>query len=123
MDKQMFFTTPVEAVRVTTANLEEVAKWCGGRVFKSERKDNPGVYDSYIWVPTPKGKNYNTAYPGSYVTRRVTINSSGVAKEQWAVFRRDYFDQNYFVNPQEATSKVLCASVSAFDARNEFRST
>jgi hypothetical protein len=30
------YTFRVEAVRVTTSNLEEIAEWCGGRVVSTE---------------------------------------------------------------------------------------
>lgn len=106
MDKTLYFPPPVQAVKVTSSNLAEVAEWCGGQVAKMERKSEPGSYDSYVWVPTPKGASVYAAYPGMYVTKRVSINTKGNLKESWAVFHRDYFDKNYFQNPVVAIAQV-----------------
>lgn len=106
MEKMLFFPPPVEAVKVTTANLEEIADWCNGRVCKTERKTEPGSYDTYVWVPTPKGASVFAAYPGMYVTKRVAVNTKGNLKVSWAVFHRDYFDKNYFQNPVVAIAQV-----------------
>lgn len=106
MDKMLFFPAPVEAVKVTPVNLEEVASWCGGRVCTLERKTQPGVFDDYVWVPTPKGSSVFAAYPGMYVTRRVSVNTKGSFKDSWAVFHRDYFEKNYFQNPVVAIAQV-----------------
>lgn len=106
MDKLLYFPPPVEAVKVTTANIEEVAQWCGGRVCQTERKSEPGSFDTYVWVPTPKGASVFAAYPGMYITKRVSVNTKGNLKESWAVFHRDYFDKNYFQNPVVAIAQV-----------------
>lgn len=45
----------VEAVHVTLDNLEEVAKWCGGRTFGIEKaSDHNDVY-SGVYLPTMEG--------------------------------------------------------------------
>lgn len=102
MQTQFAFLAPLETVKVTQENLKEVAEWCGGHVATAESKHNPGRMDSYVWVPTPKGSTISWAFPGMYVTRRVVITNENELKETWAVFRKEYYDRNYFETPQAA---------------------
>ena len=102
MNKQFYFLSPVEVVKVTSANLEDVAEWCGGSIAETESRRVPGRMDKYVWVPTPKGSNISWAFPGMFITKRLVITMKDEVKETWAVFRRDYFDRNYFDSPKGA---------------------
>lgn len=102
MKTDFFFLSPVQAVKVTPQNLEEVAAWCGGVVAETDSRRVPGRKDKYVWVPTPKGSAISWAFPGMFVTRRVVWTVDGKFKETWAVFRREYFDKNYFNTPTNA---------------------
>lgn len=102
MHKQFYFLSPVEVVKVTPQNMEEVAEWCGGRVAQIENKRKPGQMDKYVWVPTPKGSASSSAYPGMYVTKRIVVTVNSELKTTFSVFRKDYFDKNYFDTPNLA---------------------
>lgn len=106
MQKQFYFLSPVEVVKVTTQNLEEVAEWCGGSVQKTESRRVPGRMDSYVLVPTPKDTNISWAFPGMFITKRLVITVKDELRETYAVFRRDYFEKNYFDTPKDATDKT-----------------
>jgi hypothetical protein len=74
------YTFRVEAVRVTTSNLEEIAEWCGGRVVET-----PGYAPGrkHIQVPTgPTGKGLDRAHLGNWVTCLVKARSFRVYKEK-----------------------------------------
>jgi hypothetical protein len=106
MHKQFYFLSPVEVVKVTSNNLAEVAEWCGGRVAEAESNRVKGRMDKYVWVPTPKGSNISWAFPGMFITKRLVVNMKGELKATWAVFRRDYFEKNYFETPNDAVDKT-----------------
>lgn len=97
-----FFTSPVEVVRVTPKNLEEVAEWCGGKVAKVESRKVKGRIDSYVWVPTPDGAKISWAFPGMFITKRLAVTENNELKETFSVFRKDYFNKNYFEDPTVA---------------------
>lgn len=102
MQKQFYFLSPVEVVKVTSQNLAEVAEWCGGKVASTESKKVPGRMDSYVWVPTPKGTQVSWAFPGMFITKRLVTTLQGELRATWAVYRRDYFNKNYFDTPKAA---------------------
>lgn len=110
MQKQIYVLAPVEVVKVTSQNLAEVAEWCGGKVASAESRKVPGRMDSYVWVPTPGGTKISWAFPGMFVTKRlVNVIKKGSdgkphseLKATWAVYRRDYFEQNYFESHTDA---------------------
>lgn len=104
MKQDFFFLSPVLVVKVTNQNLEEVAAWCGGEIGETESRRKQGVMDRYVWVPTPKGNQVSWAFPGMFVTKRLVITMQGKLKATWAVFRRDYFEKNYFESPEAATA-------------------
>ena len=104
MQKQFYFLTPVEVVKVTPQNVHEVAEWCGGKVAQTESRRVAGRMDTYVWVPTPKGTAISWAFPGMFITRRLVVTVQGELKETWAVFRRDYFERNYFETPDAAVT-------------------
>jgi hypothetical protein len=106
MNKQFFFLSPVEVVKVTSQNLEEVAEWCGGSVQKTESRRVPGRMDAYVLVPTPKDTNISWAFPGMFITKRLVITVKDELRSTYAVFRRDYFEKNYFDTPKAATDKT-----------------
>lgn len=106
MHKQFFFLSPVEVVKVTSQNLEEAAEWCGGSVQETKSRLVKGRMDKYVLVPTPSEKNISSAFPGMFITKRVVINMKDELRTTFAVFRRDYFDKNYFDTPKEATDKT-----------------
>ena len=103
MQKQFYFLSPVEVVKVTKGNLEDVAKWCGGEIAETPSRRHQGVMDKYVLVPTSSDKKTSTAFPGNFVTRRLVIDQNNKLKETWAVFRRDYFEKNYFQTPAAAS--------------------
>lgn len=103
---QYHFLSPVESVKVTSQNLEDVAKWCGGKVAQTESRRVPGRMDSYVWVPTPKDTKLSWAFPGMIITKRLVVTVKGELRSTWAVFRRDYFDKNYFETPQDAVDQT-----------------
>lgn len=107
------FTTPLEVVKVTPQNLQEVAEWCGGKVAETESRRIPGRMDKYVWVPTPKGTAISWAFPGMFITRRLVVTVQGEIKETWAVFRRDYFEKNYFETPEAAINATWAQPKSA----------
>lgn len=102
MKKQFYFLSPIEAFKVTSSNLEEVAEWCGGEVQETESRRVPGRMDKYVWVPTPKGTNISWAFPGMFVTKRIVVTIKGELRTTFAVFHRNYFEKNYFDTPKEA---------------------
>lgn len=73
-------TFRVEAVRVTSDNMEEVAEWCGGRVVNT---DGFGYGRKHVQVPTGKGgESIAHAYIGNWVTCLVKAQSFRVYKEK-----------------------------------------
>lgn len=106
MQKQYYFLSPVEVVKVTEADFEEIAEWCGGKVITMESTRTPGKMDTYVWVPTPTEKSLSSAYPGMYITKRAVLDKNNQLKFSFAVFRRDYFDKNYFDTPKAAVDKT-----------------
>ena len=106
MNKQFYFLSPVEVVKVTSQNLEEVAEWCGGSVQETESRRVPGRMDKYVLVPTPKDTNISWAFPGMFITKRLVVTVKDELRETYAVFRRDYFEKNYFDTPKDATDKT-----------------
>lgn len=60
---------PVEAVRVTAANIEEVANWCGGtiRTEESNAPYNAGEQYIKVRVETPLTPRQTMAFVGDWV--------------------------------------------------------
>lgn len=106
MQKQFYFLSPVEVVKVTLQNLQEVAEWCGGKVASTESRRVPGRMDSYVWVPTPKGTAISWAFPGMFVTKRLVRTVKDELRVTYAVFRKDYFEKNYFDSPLAAVEQT-----------------
>lgn len=106
INEQFFFLSPVQAVKVTAQNLDEVAEWCGGLVAQTESRKRPGTMDKYVAVPTPEGAKMGLAFLGMYVTRRVAITARGESKITWAVYAKGYFKNNYFDTPAESVEKT-----------------
>lgn len=106
MHKQFYFLSPVEVVKVTMQNLQEVAEWCGGSIHETPSRRVKGRMDKYVLVPTPSEKNISWAFPGMYITKRLVVTIKDELRATYAVFRRDYFDKNYFDTPKEAADKT-----------------
>ena len=106
MNKQFYFLSPVEVVKVSSQNLEEVAEWCGGSVQETESRRVPGRMDKYVLVPTPKDTNISWAFPGMFITKRLVVTVKDELRGTFAVFRRDYFEKNYFDTPKDAADKT-----------------
>lgn len=102
LKKNFYFMSPVQVVKVTTHNIEQAAEWCGGEIKSTESRRNPGRTDRYIDVPVPKGAALVMAFPGMYITKRVVISLENEIKVTYGVFRRDYFEKNYFLEPIES---------------------
>jgi len=102
LQTNFYFLSPVEVVRVTPKNLEEVAEWCGGKVAETESRRVEGRMDKYVWVPTPKGSAISWAFPGMFITKRVVITENDELKVTYSVFRKAYFKANYFQSPDIA---------------------
>lgn len=99
LKKQFYFMSPVQVVKVTTHNIEQAAEWCGGEIKTTDSRRYPGRKDKYIDVPVPKGAALVMAFPGMYITKRIVISLEDEIKVTFAVFRRDYFEKNYFLEP------------------------
>lgn len=97
-----YFVSPLEVVKVSRSNLEQVAEWCGGKIATVESRRNPGRVDTYVWVPTPKGTQISWAFPGMFITKRMVVSEKNELKVTYSVFRRDYFERNYFESPNLA---------------------
>lgn len=106
MKRNFYFPSPVEVVKVTQNNLQEVAEWCGGKVLQTESRRNPGTLDSYVWVPVPKSVRISWAFPGMFITKRVVITVRDEVRTSFAIFKKDYFSANYFDTPKDATDKT-----------------
>lgn len=106
MQTQFFQLSPVEVVKVTSGNMAEVAEWCGGEVRETESRRVKDRMDKYVYVPTPKGNGIAMAFPGMFITKRLAITQKDETKATFSVFRRDYFDKNYFQSPEEAFDKT-----------------
>lgn len=102
LNPEFAFLSPVQFVKVTKQNMEEVAEWCGGKVAKIESRRKPGTMDDYVWVPTPDESKTSSAFPGYYVTKRIVMTAHNELKVTWAVFAGRYFDKNYFDSPLAA---------------------
>lgn len=102
LNSQFYFVSPMEVVKVTAENFQEAAEWCGGKVATVESRKVKGRIDTYVWVPTPKGTAISWAFAGMFITKRLVVTLKGELKETFAVYRRDYFDKNYFETPQAA---------------------
>lgn len=106
MQKDFYFLSPVEVVKVTSSNLEEAAEWCGGSVLQTESRRAKDRMDSYVHVPTPEGTKISWAFPGMFITKRLVITMKNEIRATYAVFRRDYFDKNYFGTVNDAVDKT-----------------
>lgn len=119
LQPQFFFLSPVQVVKVTKENLNEVAEWCGGTVLETPSRRDPKVLDKYVHVPTPEGSAISWAFPNMYITRRLVVTGKGDMKTSFAVFKRDYFEKNYFVDPSDAVAMTWEAQ--AAENRNKRR--
>lgn len=111
-------TFRVEAVRITSTNMEEVAEWCGGRVVKVQDY-GWGVYDqgrSYVQVPT--GHQHDKiahAHIGNWVTCLTKTNSFRVYKEKsfLMAFRGILSETEKYAKVHELLVKVTRAQDAA----------
>ena len=106
LNNQFYFVSPLEVVKVTSENLQEAAEWCGGKVATVESRKVKGRMDSYVWVPTPKGTQISWAFPGMYITRRIIVTLKNELAYSFQVYRRDYFQKNYFETPSIAVDET-----------------
>lgn len=106
-------TFRVEAVRVTTNNMEEVAEWCGGRVVDI---DTSGFGRKHVQVPTGKdGMSIAHANIGNWVTCLVKGNSFRVYKEKsfLEAFRGIMSETERYAKIHELLMKIRTAQDSA----------
>lgn len=106
LNNKFFFLSPVEVVKVTPKNMQEVAEWCGGTIAKTESRHVKGRVDSYVQVPTPKGAAISWAFTGMYVTKRLAVTEKNELKATYSVFRKDYFSKNYFSDVKDAVDQT-----------------
>lgn len=106
MQKQFYFLSPVEVVKVTQENLEEAAEWCKGSIQEADSRRKPGEKDKYVLVPTANDKQVSWAFPGMFITRRLVVTVKNELRYTFAVYKRDYFDKNYFEEPKQAVDKT-----------------
>lgn len=68
MKTQLFVRRPfdVEAVQVTKENMEEVAKWCDGRVQHTATREGPVAYIK-VRVHRPLGVRQTQAFIGDWI--------------------------------------------------------
>ena len=121
MLSQFYYLSPVEVVKVTSANLEEAAEWCDGKVATTESKWRPGQLDSYVWVPTPRGTSISWAFPGMFITKRLVRTVKDETKITYAVFKKDYFDRNYFEDAENAVQETWVRQKLAQEALEALR--
>lgn len=73
MDIQTFTRKPfhVQAVRVTADNMDEVAKWCGGKVIDRANPKNKSQEQYYVKVNVvrPITEKQTMAFVGNYVLK------------------------------------------------------
>ncbi len=61
---------PVEGVRVTAENMEEVAKWAGGTIHrKPASKAHPSALYIHIDVVQPRNVGQTMAFAGNWVLK------------------------------------------------------
>lgn len=78
----------IEAVRVTPDNVDEVARWCGGRVVRESKPSDPSDVYVALQIPTLEGvMTAQTYHGGDYLIR-------GVAGEFYPC-KPDIFDATY----------------------------
>lgn len=106
LNTQFFFVAPLEVVKVTRENMEEAAAWCGGKVATVESRKVAGRMDPYVWVPTPSGTKISWAFAGMYITRRIIVTLNDELAYSYQVYRRNYFEKNYFPEVSEAVDKT-----------------
>jgi hypothetical protein len=106
LNTQFFFVAPLEVVKVTRENMEEAAAWCGGKVATVESRKVAGRMDPYVWVPTPSGTKISWAFAGMYITRRIIVTLNDELAYSYQVYRRNYFEKNYFPEVGEAVDKT-----------------
>lgn len=106
-------TFRVEAVRVTTTNLAEIAEWCGGRVVET-RGYEPGR--CHVQVPAgPDGKAIARAHVGNWVTCLDRMRSFRVYKEKsfLEAFRGIMSDTEKYAKVHEMLMKIRNAQDTA----------
>ena len=78
----------IEAMRVTPANVREVAAWCGGRIVSESKSSDPTDVYTALDIPTLEGvMRAETFHGGDYVIR-------GVQGEFYPC-KPDIFEQTY----------------------------
>ena len=84
----------VQAVQVTAENMQEVADWCEGNIFKSEMSDQP----NYIKVPVarPVSSRQSIAFVEDWVLR---------TNVGWKVYTAKSFVKN-FILPQDVFDPI-----------------
>jgi len=123
LQPQFYFLSPVQVIQVTKENIQEAAEWCGGDVLEIANRRDPKKMDQYVHVPVPENSAISWAFPGMFITRRLVIAQDGNMKISWAVFKRDYFEKNYFTDPSVGVAKTWekQASVAKRKKREEVR--
>lgn len=104
-------TFRVEAVRVTSTNMVEVAEWCGGRIV-----DSDGNGRRHIHVPTGKNEEKIAhAFIGNWVTTLVNVRSFRVYKEKSFIesFRGIMSESEKFAKVHEILLSITRAQDSA----------
>jgi hypothetical protein len=80
-----------DACPVVLQKLEDVARWCGGRLGTAPRPDDNGLPEACVFVPTPQGER--PAWDGDFVIRR--------HGRHWPITAED-FANAYVDEPREA---------------------
>lgn len=77
----------VNAIQVTPTNMEEVAKWCGGKILEDPNKGEQ-MSRKYIYVntPNPPSERQKHAYLGDWVLK---------LNKNFKVFTKSAFDKNF----------------------------
>ena len=89
LDIKKAFRQPFEvaAVQVTPENMEELAKWCGGKILEDDVKGEQ-LSRSYIKVntPNPTSERQKRAYMGDWILK---------SKQNFKIFTRSAFQKNF----------------------------
>lgn len=103
-------TFRVQAVRVTSKNLDEIAEWCGGRVVR----DGGGKLNIQVPLDIQRTR-IDRAFIGYWVTRLEDSNSFRVYREQsfLGAFRKVMDEAEKFAEIHEKLLKLVLAQDSA----------
>lgn len=93
----------VEAIRVTKANMDDVAKWCGGEVVETAATETTRA-ERFIQVEvhTPANERQSRAFPGDFVL----LLEGG---KSFKVYTTKAFNKNFVLSENQESSTTPVA--------------